>query len=58
MSTESFIIKAIVITVLFMLITLTPKAHAAQMCTTSIAVTCKCNSCEGKSCEGPDYAYS
>lgn len=31
MSTESIIIKAIVITMLFMLITLLPKAHATQV---------------------------
>jgi hypothetical protein len=31
MSTESIIIKAIVITVLFMLIALVPKAHATEL---------------------------
>lgn len=39
MSTESFIIKAIVIMVLLILITLTPKAHATELSTVSFAVT-------------------
>jgi hypothetical protein len=39
MSTESLIIKAIVITVLFMLITLTPKAHATEVHIAPVAVT-------------------
>jgi hypothetical protein len=38
MSTESIIIKVIVITALFMLITLTPKAHATEMSTAPYAV--------------------
>lgn len=49
MSTESIIIKAIVITVLFMLITLTPKAHASQMRTASLLVLSQGTSWEGTS---------
>jgi hypothetical protein len=38
MSTENIIIKAIVITVLSMLITLTPKAHAMEVSIAQIVV--------------------
>lgn len=41
MSTESIIIKAIVITVLFMLITLTPAAHAASIEAAKFAIACQ-----------------